>query len=200
MKDIRVYISGAITGTDDYKERFSTAEVYVNAHKGCTAINPVKLTADMPPETTKWEEYMGEALKLLASADAVYFMKDWKNSRGACIEHEVAIRMGKDTYFEKEDSSHLPILEYETLGEQGRLLKLPCKIGDTLWCIDEGELIEYEVKEFVIRAYRFDRIEIYFRNSNGFCVCDFNANLDEGWFLTKEQAEKALREGVDDGV
>ena len=30
------------------------------------------------------------------------------------------------------------LAEYEDLEEQGRLLKLPCAVGDTYYCIDDG--------------------------------------------------------------
>ena len=84
--------------------------------------------------------------------------------------------------------------EYKELEEQGLLLRLPCKVGDILWHF-EGKMkepIPCEVKEFVVRIYRFNRIEIYFEDCTGFSVCDFNGNLDEGWYLTKEEAEQAL--------
>lgn len=65
-----------------------------------TAINPAKATAEMPAETS-WEEYMGVALSLLATSDAIYLLKGWENSRGAKIEHEVAILMNKCIFMEK---------------------------------------------------------------------------------------------------
>ena len=73
-------------------------------------------------------------------------------------------------------------------------MRLPCKVGDTLWHYEKGmqEPIPHEVKEFIVRKYRFNRIEIYLYGFGGFTVCDFEGNLDEGWFLTHEEAELEL--------
>ena len=97
--------------------------------------------------------------------------------------------------------------EYRDLEEQGLLLKLPCKIGDTVWIIDEykndyyGYLFMASCGEYVIVAVEYAH-----------CTGDFNIQLlemaDESYdnfgvdveiyhkdkvFLTKEEAEKALK-------
>ena len=88
------------------------------------------------------------------------------------------------------------LAHYEDLEEQGLLLKLPCKVGYTLWEVDccgrNKSINSFTVNDFKI--YDSKRIEIYFANATGFALCDFNGNLDEGWFLTKAEAEKALAE------
>lgn len=68
--------------------------------------------------------------------------------------------------------------EYEDLEEQGKLLKLPCKVGDTVYItfrISEefggGELIEES-------SFDLDMVE----------------EMGKTVFLTKEEAEAALRE------
>ena len=45
---MRTYISGPITGTTDYKERFAVAEQAINA-AGYVAINPEKVNARVKP-------------------------------------------------------------------------------------------------------------------------------------------------------
>ena len=54
--------------------------------------------------------------------------------------------------------------EYKQLEEQGLLLRLPCKIGDTIYEVSyenrEFVIKEHIVKEFIYRTYRFQRIEI----------------------------------------
>ena len=76
--------------------------------------------------------------------------------------------------------------------EQGLLVRLPCKIGDTLYCIDNGIVELLIVNSF--RIYNFNRIEIDFENASGFTLCTFSGELDEGYFLTREEAEKKLEE------
>lgn len=100
----KVYISGPITGTNDFIERFAAAEQILKSI-GYTVINPasVERLEKMPQKSTTWEQYMGEDLKMLATADAIYLLKGWENSRGAVIERDVAVGMGKQVLYEMED-------------------------------------------------------------------------------------------------
>lgn len=85
---------------------------------------------------------------------------------------------------------------YEDLEEQGLLVRLPVKIGDTLYCIDNGIVELLIVNSF--RIYNFNRIEIDFENASGFTLCTFSGELDEGYFLNREEAEKKLEEMKND--
>lgn len=89
---MRVYISGAITGNDNYKEDFARAERELSA-AGHEVINPVKLE-DILPQLT-YEEYMKLDLALLDVCDAVFMLNDWKKSLGANREYGYALAKGK---------------------------------------------------------------------------------------------------------
>ena len=100
-----------------------------------------------------------------------------------------------------EDNRHnvlQKLADYEDLEEQGLLLRLPCKIGDTIYEVSyenrEFVIKEHIVKEFIYRTYRFPRIEIYCENENGFLACNNIGKLDECLFLTKAEAEQKLKE------
>ena len=95
---MKVFISGPISGTDDYKERFKAAEKMIKA-AGDIAINPVKLTKQLP-EGTPWETYMKMTLTALEASDAIYMLTDWDNSKGACIEHAWAVKTDKTIFYE----------------------------------------------------------------------------------------------------
>lgn len=82
--------------------------------------------------------------------------------------------------------------EYKDLEGQGLLVRLPCKFGDILYCIDNGIVETLIVNGFGI--YNFNRVEIDFENASGFALCTFSGELDEGHFLTREEAEKKLEE------
>lgn len=43
--------------------------------------------------------YLGESIKLLGEADTVYFCKDWQKYNGCIIEHECAVRYGKEIVY-----------------------------------------------------------------------------------------------------
>ena len=80
----RVYISGPITGTEDYMERFARAEEWLTEH-GYEAVNPAKENAKLPEGTT-WKQYMGEALRMLMNCEKIFMLKGWSKSRGATLE------------------------------------------------------------------------------------------------------------------
>lgn len=84
-----LYISGKITGTTDYMERFAKAQQKLKA-QGFSVINPAAVNS-MLPEDTPYEDYMKVSFTLLEIADAVYMLEGWEDSPGACREHAVAI-------------------------------------------------------------------------------------------------------------
>ena len=43
--------------------------------------------------------YLGESIKLLGEADVAYFCKDWQHYNGCTIEHECAVRYGKEILY-----------------------------------------------------------------------------------------------------
>ena len=47
---MRVYLSGAITGTDDYMERFARAQMLLQ-NEGYSVINPALVNSNMPSDT-----------------------------------------------------------------------------------------------------------------------------------------------------
>lgn len=77
-----IYISGKITGCEDYKLKFAAAEAYLQA-QGHKTINPARI--DLGPDAT-WEQYMELDLYLLAVCDAIFMLSNWTESRGASAE------------------------------------------------------------------------------------------------------------------
>lgn len=99
--------------------------------------------------------------------------------------------------------------DYEDLDEQGRLVKLPCKVGDTVWVVTSPfnvfDDIEYdddmkdEVYESYVSSVSFyecgEQYRIYAKATNHFIgayfrECDFGKTV----FLTKSEAEAKLKE------
>lgn len=79
---MKIYLSGRITGDDNYKSKF---EEYENKLKlfGHEVFNPASF-----PNMFSWEEFMEIDLKILSLCDAIFLLEDWKESRGAKIERE----------------------------------------------------------------------------------------------------------------
>lgn len=91
--DARIYLSGAITGTTDYMDRFCKAEKELT-EKGYVVINPAKVNSMMPVETT-YEEYMKMSMTMLDMCDYIYMLKGWQQSRGANREYGYALGTDK---------------------------------------------------------------------------------------------------------
>lgn len=85
----KIYISGPITGIDDYMERFSKAEKELEA-QGFGVINPAKVLSQMPAETT-YEEYMKMSMVMLNMCTRIYMLKGWEKSPGANREYGYAL-------------------------------------------------------------------------------------------------------------
>lgn len=85
----RVYLSGKITGDPDYAFKFKCAELYVKS-LGYKVISPVG-RFDKPG--MPWIYYMIRALRKMLKCNAIYMLPDWVYSKGAQIEHSLAVNL-----------------------------------------------------------------------------------------------------------
>lgn len=96
------------------------------------------------------------------------------------------------------------LADYEDAEEQGLLVRLPCKVGDTVWDNDFGYPKSYEIKAF---SYGYcdnyvepdidieDQIIFYYENYSGSIAGAFPmSEIGKIVFLTREEAEKKLEE------
>lgn len=84
------------------------------------------------------------------------------------------------------------LADYEDLEEQGLLVRLPCKVGDDLYCIVNGEVKKLKVHSFGIPDFEITDIE--FKYVDGFKIVRFVGEVGKTVFLTREEAEKKLEE------
>ena len=78
---------------------------------------------------------------------------------------------------------------YEDMEEQGRLVVLPCKVGDTVYFIaHQFQMFPKYYWERVIVEYTITSYADYFTQTE---------TLGKTVFLTREDAERALKEGAD---
>lgn len=86
--------------------------------------------------------------------------------------------------------------EYRSLKVEGRLIKLPCKVGDMVYeaNITRNIISSYRVTSIVVMAdstyYNWELVKEIYSNLNGFNELE----IDEVVFLTREEAEKTLEE------
>lgn len=89
------------------------------------------------------------------------------------------------------------LAEYETVEEEGRLVVLPCKVGDTLFCFSCGKI--YPFKARCIRIYEErEEIELWYagdkENLKFWHITISDQDIGYKFFFTREEAEKALEE------
>lgn len=89
---MKLYLSGAITGTDDYMDRFSMAEKSLEAEH--TIINPANVNAQLPSDTN-YEDYMKMSFCMIDMCDGIYLLKGWEKSCGSNRELGYAMAKGK---------------------------------------------------------------------------------------------------------
>lgn len=95
---------------------------------------------------------------------------------------------------------YFKLKEYEDLEEQGRLVKLPCKVGDKVFLDFAG--FGKDVDKFTVKDFHLD----CFKNGETTLFCDYESNdrtlsgqidameFGKTVFLTKSEAEAKLKE------
>jgi len=97
FEGLKIYISGPITGTRDYKERFAAAEEYLRS-LGAIPMNPAVL-----PPGFEWDEYMKICYPMIDVCDAAYFLERYTESVGARREFLYAACTGKQLFYQESD-------------------------------------------------------------------------------------------------
>ena len=77
------------------------------------------------------------------------------------------------------------LAEYEDLEEQGKLIKLPCTPGQSVWKIKNGK-----ISKCVVSTIKIDESGTWF--CNAVYICDIS-DFGETVFLTREEAEATLK-------
>lgn len=95
MDKKNIYISGKITGLDNYAEVFEKKEKELT-EQGHLVFNPAK-----HPDMFSWQQFMELDLKALSFCDSIYMMKGWETSKGATLELEEAKRLGIEIIYEE---------------------------------------------------------------------------------------------------
>lgn len=85
------------------------------------------------------------------------------------------------------------LADYEDLEEQGLLLRLPCKVGDTVYAVTRDFVSAYTIHS--IEKYNegffftWKCVKGIYKNIRGFTEFEIGKTV----FLTKEEADEALR-------
>ena len=84
--------------------------------------------------------------------------------------------------------------EWKNAEEQGLLLKLPCKVGDTIY-YTHPEHMDGKIEEYMVTGFCFDKQECQIRtyNPKGVIIYFYREFIGKTVFLTQAEAEEALR-------
>ena len=84
---------------------------------------------------------------------------------------------------------------YEDAEERGRLLMLPCVVGDTVYAIDKGMVVSMTVSGIEMLSLKTGDFVMGITGDTGNGKAVFsNWDFGEGVFFTREQAEQTLKE------
>lgn len=93
------------------------------------------------------------------------------------------------------------LAEYETAEEEGRLVVLPCKVGETLFCFSRGKIYPFKVRCIRIYEERTE-IELWYagdeENLKFWHITIAEQDIGYKFFFIREEAEKASREMEED--
>ena len=94
---------------------------------------------------------------------------------------------------------------YRDLEEQGRLLVLPCKVGDTVYCFDYGRITEYKItgysfgtaEKYIDEPVSYNQTVFYYSGVGSVIGSSVTGSFAESIigktvFFTYEEAEAAL--------
>lgn len=98
VKNMKLYISGKISGTDlDYVRRLFDKVATTLRALGHEVINPL---CNGLSEAAPWEEHIAKDIINLIDCEGIYMLQGWEDSQGARIEHAVAKEIGLKVMYE----------------------------------------------------------------------------------------------------
>lgn len=104
-----------------------------------------------------------------------------------------AVQIGGET--RRNDVGWLKLADYEDMEEQGRLIELPCAVGDTVYRTILDEVYEYTVGSFLVDENGAWGMSLLFEQEEKKFAANMDCdNLGKTVFLTKEEAEAKLAE------
>lgn len=142
----------------------------------------------------------------LTLEDAISHAKEVaeKNYRGAKFESIDSVDDDIKTNCIKCAEEHMQLVKwleelksYKDLEEQRLLVRLPCKVGDDLYCIVNGEVKKLKVHSFGVPDFEITDIE--FKYVDGFKIVRFVGEVGKTVFLTREEAVNKLKEMKNNG-
>ena len=96
----KVYIAGAITTDPNYLLKFERCQKMIECF-GVDVVNPCKLNHR---KDATFQEHLRVDIAAMLLCDSVYFMKDWRQSRGATMEMKMCLEFNINYLIEGFDN------------------------------------------------------------------------------------------------
>ena len=96
-----IYIAGAISGTNDYMERFKNAENVIRK-SGRVPINPTIISKPLLEANANHQQFMSVTIELLECCNGIYLLNGWERSTGAKEELMYALANNYNIYTEEK--------------------------------------------------------------------------------------------------
>ena len=102
-----IYIAGPMRGYECYNFEAFFYWAYLLKKAGCRVLNPAqkdveKMLGGWVYTDDMWQEVIDEDLAWIErDADAIFLMKGWTESKGACLEHQKAVELGLEIFMEE---------------------------------------------------------------------------------------------------
>jgi hypothetical protein len=90
----RVYISGPMTGLPEHNFPAFNAEAARLRAMGYEVANPAE-----NPLCDSWQQYMRQDIAQLVGCDWMLMLPGWQRSKGAGIEHRLALDLGLPVFY-----------------------------------------------------------------------------------------------------
>jgi hypothetical protein len=114
---MKLYISGAMSGIDQYNfPKFNDVAAFVK-FQGHEAVNPAEFDKDVPPyagwvcSENEWREYLRRDILHLLPCDGVVVLDGWRRSKGARLEVHIALQLGMPIFNERLEEEGETVLE-----------------------------------------------------------------------------------------
>ena len=71
---------------------------------GLDVVNPAEIN---PDQGTPWVECLRADIAALVTCDAIYLLDGWQQSKGATLEHHIAMRLGMKALYQFQQIRHI---------------------------------------------------------------------------------------------
>ena len=88
---LRMYVAGPMTGYPDLNFPAFHRETARLRSEGAHVINPAEINTD---PGMSWEQCLRADIRELATCDAIVLLPGWEQSKGALLEHHIALQLG----------------------------------------------------------------------------------------------------------